>query len=59
MEKKMENEREIGFIWGFIGFLVFRAYPKAPRTIWGLLGEGMGFGGYGLGSHYEGPRALG
>ena len=25
----------------------------------GLLGEGLGFGGYGLGSHYEGPGALG
>ena len=22
-----------------------RDYPKAPRTIWGLLGEGLGFGG--------------
>ena len=25
----------------------------------GSLGEGFGFGGYGLGAHYEGPGALG
>ena len=25
--------------------LGFRPYPKAPRTIWGFLGEGLGFGG--------------
>ena len=34
-------------------------YLKAPRTIFCLLGEGLGFGGPGLGSHYQGPRALG
>ena len=37
----------------------FMVYLKAPRTILGLLGEGLGVGGSGLGSHYQGPRALG
>ena len=34
-------------------------YPKAPRTFGGFREDGLGFGGEGLGSHYEGPRALG
>ena len=34
-----------------------RVYLKAPRTIWGFLGECLGFGGEGFGSHFEGPRA--
>ena len=34
-------------------------YPKAPKRVMGSLGEGFGFGGYGLGAHYEGPGALG
>ena len=29
------------------------------KRLFGALGEGLGFGGKGLGSHYEGPRALG
>ena len=32
---------------------------KAPKTIWGFLGQGLGVGGEGLGSHFEGPRDLG
>ena len=39
--------------------LVTSQYPKAPKGVMGLLGEGLSFGGYGLGSHYEGPGALG
>ena len=34
-------------------------YPKAPKRVLGPLGEGFGFGGYGSGSHNEGPGALG
>ena len=36
-----------------------RVYPKAPKRVMGSLGEGLGFGGQGLGSDYEGPGALG
>ena len=35
------------------------AYPKAPKRVLGLLGEGFGFGGEGLGPHYKGPGSLG
>ena len=34
-------------------------YPKAPKRVLGLLGEGFGFGGEGLGPHYKGPGSLG
>ena len=37
----------------------FVPHPKVPRTSWGFLGQGLGFRGSGLGSHYEGPRASG
>ena len=38
---------------------VFKGYPKAPKRVLGLLGEGCGFGGEGLGPHYKGPGSLG
>ena len=34
-------------------------YPKAPKMVLGLLGEGFGFRGQGLGPHSKGPGALG
>ena len=42
-----------------LGFSGFRVYPKAPNRVLGLLGEGFGFGGEGLGPHYKGPGSLG
>ena len=30
--------------------------PKYPERILGFLGEGFGFGGEGLGSHYKGQE---
>ena len=27
------------------GALIMGVYPKAPRTTWGFMGEGLGFGG--------------
>ena len=38
---------------------LFGFYPKAPKRVLGLLGEGFGFGGEGLGPHYKGPGSLG
>ena len=37
----------------------FVPHPKVPRTSWGFLEQGLGFRGWRLGSHYEGPRASG
>ena len=39
-------------------WLGFAEFPARKRVL-GFLGEGFGFGGQGLGSHYEGPGAVG
>ena len=57
-------ERGLGFrvyigFRAYIGFKGFGVYPEAPKRVLGFLREGLGFGGYSLGSDDEGPGALG
>ena len=44
---------------GVFPLLTSGNHPKTAKRVLGFLGEGFGFGGWGLGSRYKGPGALG
>ena len=58
--KGVEFRVYIGFrVYIYIGFWGLGFTLRLPKGVMGFLEEALGFGGYGLGSHYEGPGVLG